>query len=261
MAMVPKQYFTCFAFLCLLSIGTLVLQKQLAAETVDKNFNAEDIAIAFYKTGGIVPNFKTWITEREPYNITPAARRRNVMKEELLRLQTAYKNYDPETDFLIIKTSAYLIPEKTQIGEDEFEYRIKVAFDKGENTPYLPYEFLEQNIMVIPDHFETSRYDIATKGEYDRLKTFENKLLPIILRLKPNEADFTHPYKVDGIEQWAFATDIISMESWDGDGLLFWEYTKPGYVSLNQQKIKKLFDMRPENAESKGTEKPVPALE
>ena len=102
----------------------------------------EDIAIAFYKTGGIIPNFEKWIKERDPYRHTQWARRDEVFQQEMSRLQLAYKNYNPKEDFLLIRTFVRLDPSKTVDDEGNETYHLKTVFLEAPDALYFPYDFL-----------------------------------------------------------------------------------------------------------------------
>ncbi|MEZ5903536.1 MAG: hypothetical protein R3D88_09610 [Alphaproteobacteria bacterium] len=228
--------------------------RQSAAQERLTPADAEDVAIAFYKTGGLVPNFKNWIEEREPYNLTPLALRPQVMEEELLRLNTAYKNFNPEKDFLIVKTTALLKTQKNVVvvtdeqGEEteKNEYELIIRFDQKSDVLYFPYQFLEQNIMIVPLKLKDLKTTPLNKLDFERIRgaTSENIPVPFILRLRAQKADIEQPYEVDGFDQWALSTEVVSMETWNENGSLLWEYSAPWYVSPHSEKIHKLYDER-----------------
>jgi hypothetical protein len=254
-----KKYY----LLLLLSALQLTLSLPTHAQQQRLKFsNTEDIAIAFYKTGHVVPNFKSWVTKRAPYNLTPPARRSRVMKAELLRLKTAYKEFNPQKNLLLIRTVVHLTPQIKQNKEGKSIYTLNLQFDKSNDVFYLPYEFLDQNIMVVPQKLQSLKTYQISEFEYNRIKSLPvlKKGHPLVMRLKPRNADFKYPYDVDGLAQWAFTTDIASMEIWNKRQGLIWEYTAPWYLSPHQQKIQTLYDDSSENRSTQGTIKNSPYL-
>lgn len=241
----------------------LVVSTVAAAQEKINIANAEDIAIAFYKTGNIVPNFKNWVTEREPYSLTPFARRAKVMESELLRLNTAYQSFNPKKHLLSIRTAVHLNTNIIQNTEGEDIYNLTLQLDKSNDVFYLPYKFLDQNFMLIPQKLQSLKARTISKVEYERIKSLPSIKdgYPLIINLKPKKADFKHPYDVDGLAQWAFTTDIASMEVWDTKGGLIWEYTAPWYISPYQQKIKSLYNGDVNNKSSNDSIKNIPNWE
>lgn len=211
---------------------------------------AEDIAIAFYKTGDLVPNFENWITSQKPYSETAFARRPKIMKEELLRLNTAYENFNPALSQIKIKTSAFVTPHVSDNKDGTKNYSVTIDLDEHKNAVfYLPYVFMGQNIMVIPYKLEVLDSIEISDYTYNHIKSLikQGEKYPFILRLRPAKSDLTAPHLIDGVDQWAFYTDITTLESWTADGRLIWEYSAPWYVSPKQQEIKDLYDIKPVN--------------
>ena len=224
------------------------------AQQDQKASTAEDVAIAFYKLGGITPKFTNWITEIDPYIHTPVARRPMVMEQERERLNKAYQNFRASEDFLIVLTKANLIPTahqeriKDKEGKQEIikHYNLEIDFGQNVDLFYIPYEFAGQNFMVVPDKIQSLTHHTLHEFDYNRIRTntTQKKAVPLILRLKPYDADIEKPYNVDGLDQWALKAEIVSMETWDRKGSLIWEYSAPWYVSPNSKKIKKLYQER-----------------
>src|SRR5690606_1571101 len=114
-------------------------------------FDAEQIVIAFYKTGGAIPNFKKWITGRDPYRTTPLALRPEVMEREMARLKNAYHSFDPADDLIIIRTNAVAKAAQYQDPEDPSAKTtvLEMRFPAGD-ADYFPYDFMEDRFAVIP---------------------------------------------------------------------------------------------------------------
>lgn len=231
----------------------------LNAQTRIKFSSTEDVAIAFYKTGKVVPNFESWIKAQPPYNATPWAKREAMMEQEKTRLQLAYKNFDPEEDFLVIRTFANLNPQENVNEEGEKTYSLSMTFREAPEALYFPYDFMEERIVVVPHKIDVIMNSDISVNQYEMIteavRTSAKNTL--IVRLKPMEADLSRPYKIDGMDQWALTAEVVSMEVWSEQERLLWEYTVPWYVSPNTQKLNSLFKERPAGSREIGAVKPL----
>lgn len=234
------------------------------AEDEEKSATAEDVAIAFHKTGGIVPKFENWVKATEPYSNTPVARRPLVMKEQLNRLKGQYQAYNPKTDTFLIKTTAYLQPFSTENFEGKTIYgvRIKLSEKNQEDVIYFPYQHLDQNIMVVPNKFKSLKAQSLSENDYRVMVATvkKNKRYPLIIRLQADEIDMDYPYMVDNIPQWAFKTNIVMMESWTEQGSLIWQYTAPWYISPQEIEMQKLYTKSSDQDSNHGFVKALPGL-
>lgn len=233
-------YKTHFILLCLLCLAGITNVK---AQEKNTPISAEDVAIAFYKTGNLVPNFEKWIKETDPYKHTALGRRDKVMEEEKYRLKKAYQDFDPKNNLLTIKTTAIIKAVEKTNETGQINHFVQIIIDKDNDVSYFPYRFMKQNIMVIPHAFEEYTEQEISKNQYDHIKSMTKKdnRHPLTLILKAEKADFDHPYMVDETPQWAFLTQIAVIESWSKEGVLIWEYSAPWYLSPNQNKIKNLY--------------------
>lgn len=206
----------------------------------------EDIAIAFYKTGGIIPNFERWIKERKPYNITPWSRRKDMMETEMSRLRLAYKEFDPKNNFLLIRTFVTVTPKKYTEDQGHETYSLHINFSKVPDALYFPYDFLGERIVVVPHKLDTIMNNSIEKSQYDYIQSAiqSSPQNTMVVRLLPKKSDLSKPYRIDGLDQWAFTTDIASLEIWDQQKHLLWEYTAPWYISPNITKLNSLFKDR-----------------
>lgn len=216
--------------------------------------STEDIALAFYKTGGIIPNFEHWIKERKPYNLTPWGRREKMLATEMSRLQLAYKNFTPKDDFLLIRTFVHITPEEHVNDNGEKTYSLSIVFSKAPDALYFPYNFLDQRIVLMPYKLETIMNSEINETQYNFIQetTQASHKNTMVVRLRAKEADFSKPYEIDGLEQWVFKTKIASLEIWNKQNRLLWEYTAPWYISPNLSKLNKLFDGRPSSSSERG---------
>ncbi len=225
----------------------------------NRAITAEEVAIAFYKTGNIVPSFESWIKESDTYLTTPLGRRDEVFEKQDLRLKKLYQDFSVENNLLKIRTSAHVKLSREQDENKRPNYFVEVVIDEENEVTYFPYKFLDQNIMVIPNHFQKLKKQPISKTEYDYIKSVTEKgnRFPLILKLKSKESDFTHPYVVDDIPQWAFLTDIATIESWTKSNQLIWQYSAPWYLSPEERKIHKIYKSGDELLQNGGHVKPL----
>ncbi len=245
-----------------LLILTLLLGSVFTSAQAQKRLKfstTEDIAIAFYKTGGKIPNFDRWIKEREPYSTTPWARRAAMLKQETSRLQLAYQNFKPNKDFITIRTFVNLAPQEQKNKAGEKTYTLPITFSGAPEALYFPYDFLDQRIVVMPSKMDKVMKAQITESDYRRiteaLRTSAKNTM--IVRLRTTESDFSKPYLIDGIPQWVLKTEIVSLEVWSKQGRLLWEYSAPWYISPNTTQLNNLFEKRPSGSGEKGAVKPL----
>ncbi len=225
-----------------------------------KASSTEDIVLSFYKTGKIIPNFDRWIRQRAPYIDTPWSLRDKLYDNELNRLQLAYQNFDTEKNDILIRTSSLLKPSFTEDLEGNKTYSLDAEFKLAPEALYFPYEFIEERIVVLPYNLENIMRSQITEQQYKYIKKNSKNFtqLSTIIRMKPVEADFTKPHKIDGIEQWVFKTKIASIEFWNNRDNLVWEYTAPWYTSPHIIDIQNLYNDRPTGSSHKaGSIKPT----
>jgi hypothetical protein len=222
------------------------------------NFStSEDVAIAFYKTGGVKPNFKTWIKERDPYKHTPVARRPQVMDQEFERLQRAYSDFKPESDFLTIRTYVSLSPEQKINSKGKKTYNLPITFINAPDALYFPYDFMEQRIVVMPAKLDKLMNSDIDESQYNFIKEAikSGHKQTMIVTMRANKADLDKPYDIDGLSQWALTADVVSMEIWDKNKRFIWEYSAPWYLAPEQQKLNDLYADRPTESLEKGSVK------
>lgn len=248
-----------YAILIVMALN-LLHSAPLFAKISLSDVKAEEIAIAYYKTGGVIPNFERWIKDRAPYNLTPWAMREKIYDQELERLQTAYVNFKPNVNFITVQTKCIIEVSEDVDKDNKPVYYFNSRFVEAPEALYFPYDFLDDRIAVMPYYLQDIMHMPISKEEYDRIGPIarKHKIAKAVIRMRPFEADFSKPYKMDGLEQWVFKTKISNFEMWDSDKQLIWEYKNQNYISENEKEIKKLFDDRPENSfYKKGSIKPT----
>lgn len=222
--------------------------------------NTEDIAIAFYKTGGVIPNFERWVKERDPYIHTPWARREDVLKSETARLSLAYRAFKPKSDFITIRTFVNLTPQKHINPVDKKEtYTLTIQFTEAPDALYFPYDFLGERIVLMPYEINKIFKAAINPNQYNFIEENlrQSPKNTMIIKMRTREADLSRPYKIDGLDQWVLKTDIITSEVWSKSGRLLWEYTEDGYISPQQQKLNNIYEERPIESKERGAIKPL----
>lgn len=229
------------------------------AQNIVKFSSSEDIAIAFYKSGNKIPNFERWIKETKPYNLTPVARRKERMAQEKSRLHLAYRNFDPDQDFLTIRTYVKMWPQE-QINEaGEKTYSLHMTFIEAPEALYFPYEWLGERIVVMPHKLDKLMNSPITAAQYNLIKRSlaSSAKNTLIVQLRVTEADLSQPYMIDGLQQWVLKAEVVVLEAWNRQGGRLWEYTAPWYVSPRTKKLNSLYDSRPAGSSERGAVKPL----
>lgn len=233
-----RHVFTGLALLCL---GAWAAQATVGAL---RPSTTEEIVIAFYKTGGAVPNFDKWTKEREPYRTTPLARRPAMLERETVRLKNMYAAFDPRRDFLTIRTDAraHATEQPDPADPARTTMALNIEFLAGD-ADYFPYDFMGERFAVVPKDLSDYMRPHLEKGQYDYLKAVlgNGKPVTFIMQLRPLTADLNAPFNLDGTGggpdakdgkgQWMFLTDIASMSVWNKAGTMLWEYTAPWYIT------------------------------
>lgn len=233
------------ALFCLLAtLGSIAAAWAAITPGAVKFSTAEDVVIAFYKTGGAVPPYEKWITAREPYRTTPLTRRPDFMAEEKARLKSLYAAFDPHKNFITLKTRvvARVVQHQDKDNPDLIHTVLDMRFEAGD-AYFFPYDFIDERFAVIPQDIEKHLKPEIAPEQYDYLKAqlANGKPVTMIIELRPLKADMEAPFDMDGtgggVErkdgkgQWMFLTDIASMSIWNKKGSMLWEYTAPWYVT------------------------------
>ncbi len=188
----------------------------------------EDVAIAFYRTANITPDFKIWVWDRSPYVDTPAAKRKQVFEEELARLQQAFLSFNKRRDYLTLR-----IPVDINLSENGDEYNLDMKIKGVEQANYVSYPFLTMEFAIFPfnmDKIMNSKIDFDL---YDRLRTLQQeKQTPYLVVVNEvTQADPSRPYEIEGASRWVLKTKIQFMTLYTQSGQVLWEYLAPSTLS------------------------------
>lgn len=232
-----RHIFTVALCLCLSAPAT-------AQQARTKPFDAENVVIAFYKTGGAKPNFTKWVTDREPYLTTAVAIRPEIMERELARLNKEYNDFDPARDLIVIQTSAIakVFQESDPLDTEKKTTFLDLSFRVGD-ADYFPYDFMDERFAVIPKDLATHMKPQLQNEQFAYMKDIlkEGRSVTMVIELRPVRAVMDEPFdmdgtgggvnKKDGKGQWMFLTDIATLSIWTKAGSMLWEYTAPWYIT------------------------------
>lgn len=190
----------------------------------------EDIAIAFYRTANVTPNFRNWIWDRTPYKKTPAAHRDRVFDAEMSRIQTAWQGFNKRRDYLTVR-----FPVDIAVRDDSGAYHIGMTIKGLNQAHYLSYTFMKEQIAIFPFDMDVIMDSSIDEPLYLRLKAMnQRKERPFILAvLEAKQANATRPHEIDGVQQWVLKAKVQGLSLYSGDGGLVWQYLAPIKLSPN----------------------------
>lgn len=243
-------------FLTLLCAAVLAAAAYAQQPGAMKISTAEDVVIAFYKTGGATPPYEKWIKGREPYATTAVARRPALLEQERARLKSLYAAFNPSRDLLTVRTTVIAKAAQYQDPDDKDKAVsvLEMRFEAGD-ADYFPYDFLDERFAVIPQDIARHLKPEVGNEQFNYLNAQleRGKPVTLILELRPVKADMEAPFNLDGTGggvdaddgkgQWMFLTDIASMSVWNKAGSMLWEYTAPWYITPMRQN---LLDLKPQ---------------
>ena len=213
------------------------------AQGIIKFSTSEDVVIAFYKTGKTVPNFKRWARESYDHRHAAVTRKPRIFEREMTRLQNKYNSYNTKSSLLTLRTYVRLDTETMLNAQGQEEYKMNIEFTRAKEALYFPYDFMGERIAVMPHKLDLLLKPDLSETQYKMIEgsTSKSRENIMIVRLQPRQSDLSRPHMIDGMEQWLFITDIISMEIWTTSGSFLWEYNKPGYTSPETKKLQGLY--------------------
>lgn len=212
---------------------------------------AEDVAIAFFKTGATNPDFDLWAKNSMEYKVASPARAPEVLQTEKQRLLKKWKAYNPEENVLEVKGNVNVELKAFMTKEGEEQYWMYMSFKAGEIS-YFPYKYQNYLFAVIPQQIESLMIQQLQKEQYMLIrKDFGEKdfgVAALTLQLKPVKSYTQQPYVIDDKEQWALLCDIATMAlSAQSNGQSMWNYSADWYVSPVRQELQDLYQ-RPSDA-------------
>lgn len=228
--------------------------------------DSEDVAIAFFKTGGQPPNYLTLIRGLPKYRDTPVAKQDEFIANQTQRLQQAYARYNPETDLLTIRTRVQVELHAVQLEDEKktVKYSMTLSFGK-DDALFFPYSLGDYHIAVLPKKMD-SRFDQNLEpSQYDLIKSIqdgEKGLAQLYIQLKPSKAYMDAPVSIGGKEQWVLAADVAGLVMTDSRGSTLWSYSPDWYVSPMTKELRDIYvDENARKHQQMELENPIKPLE
>ncbi len=224
--------------------GLMVIADTAHARLKDGRSTSEDVAIAFFKTGGGTPDFTAWAQHHPDFNITPRMGIPALLASEEQRLIGVWNAYDPRAP-ITIRTEGMveLMTGPDKEGKDSYTMKITLP---GGDAAYFPYEYAGNKFAVIPQKLEQIHLQTMPKEQFDLIyRNLGGKLqgnVRIFVELIPFQAYIDRPYPLDGIDQWVLVSDIASLAILPkrGENPL-WSYSAPWYVAPKTQQLRDLY--------------------
>lgn len=207
--------------------------------------NEEDVAIAFFKTGGQEPNYETLVRGLKDYARTPLARQEAFFARETTRLRGAYQNYNPETGLLTIRTRAEIDLHHEWIDKETEHHSMTVFFGK-DDALFFPYKLGDYNIAVVPTKMDARFTRDIAASQYNLIKsTFGDNTKGnaiMYIQMKPSKAYMDEPINMGGLDQWALVADVVNLTLTDPNDVQMWNYSAGWYVSPQTKELNELYD-------------------
>lgn len=203
----------------------------------------EQIAIAFYKTAGLRPNFSSWAKDSEEYSLTPVARRPRTEARLAGQLQESFLRFSPQNDLLNVATSAVVTLSEEPDPDDITQARYFLRWDlDSQNIDFFPYEYRDTVFALMPAGLPAFQSAPITPAQYTYIKERMGnaRRQRIVLHMRAASADSTGPVRIFGEDAWVLTTDMAGVTLWDGQGALLWERSAGWYVSPQTQQLNEL---------------------
>lgn len=243
MLLFPRIFILCLIIAVTLGMNLVpAAQAQILLET-DQTSSPEEVALAFFKTAHTVPDFKKWAANSEEAKVTPPSKIKEFIGVESQRLKNLYDAYDPNRNFISIRTHALIRLHVTKDKNNNQQLSMSFKFKQGD-AEYFPFVFQDYTFAVIPQMLPSFLQQPIERAQHDRIAAFlgdrKKRMVEIFLQLRPSKAYIATPYVIDGHEQWAFLTDIAMISISEG-GRALWQYSAPWYVSPVTEDIRDMY--------------------
>lgn len=204
----------------------------------------EEVAIAFFKTDGITPNFEFWARNSDTFKRTAPTRVAKYVEGEKRRLSDIWHNYNPEEDFIVVKTRVDLNISARTPKDQPQEYWLNIQFIEGDPS-YFPIIYQNYKFALIPQKMETLLRQSLKREQFDVLHQSlgaTQGYADLYVQLKPVRAHTNQPFIVDGEERWMLLCDVIGMEiKREKSEDAIWNYSADWYVSPVREELQDLY--------------------
>lgn len=242
------------AFLPAIFLGVLFFPlDSMAKKKKTTDPMTERVAFAFYKLGGVMPDFKAWVESRPEFEDVRISDRDVYTRNEILSLKQRFASYNLDNELISVKIIADLGVEEIQTY-GSFDPNAPRRFHLSANPNskeilYFPYDVNGQYIAVIANKietlltkevdealFESIRRDI----EFDENRKSGRIVLNFLLR--PVSADMNQPMLLDGKNQWLMMAEIAMFSAETlSNGTMIWEYRAPWFFFKTEKTVGSLY--------------------
>lgn len=241
------------SFLAAVPVAICVLVLSLEALARPDHYTpstAYEIGYAFYKLAGSRPDFNRWVERSEAYQMARLSDRPQMLVDEGLRMRQDFKNFDPATDFLVIKTDVTVhIPTDMELKAKRAPRPyLTIQFEDDSRMPYFPFEVAGQWIAVGVGDLKSYQVTPLTDRQTADMRQMLNHgpykgttKLEMVLKLRPVSVDAAKPLLLDGQNQWMMMTEVAELSLWGKGDKFIWERHAETYESPTQKELGGLF--------------------
>lgn len=242
-----------FFYAPLLLLAAIVCMMPVMAHAQSQNAStAEDVAIAFFKTGDTNPDFDLWAKSSRDYKVAPPVRADEVLFNEKQRLMKKWQDYDTREGVLNVESMVSVELKTVQRKDGSEEYWMYILLPQ-KDAVYFPFKFYKYDFAVIPQQIESLMIQPLQRDQYmmirNSLPDTRGASAYISLQLKPEKAYIQQPYVIDNREQWALMCEVatMSLQSMKSRQAM-WNYSADWYVSPVTEELRDLYAQPDERA-------------
>ena len=217
----------------------------------------EKVGFAFYKLGGIKPDFDSWAKNTNAYFNTLPAQKSQFLQDEISRLEQGFHNFQTDEDMVVVRSPVEVVtsdfaspdPKYTQMGITKHSVIVL------ENAPsaYLPFQIVNTWVAIIPHDYSSFINMYLTDEQFEKLRkslNYRDRFKEIRFQgdieliLRPVTVDVDKPIKIEGKDMWLMGAEIASMTIWERNDKekIIWEYSAPWYVTGSSKQLLNLYD-------------------
>ncbi len=242
--MMRITYSLCIALLFLVPAFCFGIAK---AQDIVNAASSEDVAMAFYVSAGIKPDFDTWAKESEAFKYQSVTEVRSFLQGEKLRLERKWQDMHKDDALLTVRTRTPIVIEADMNKKetDPDSYTMAILPEQGEAL-FFPYAYAGKHFAVIPKQIEKILlHRISRETAIALTKLIEqddDKSVMIDFTVRPATAYADKPYKIGNEEQWALAGDVVSISIMPPEGgLPIWQHMADWYVTPKGRELRDIY--------------------
>lgn len=238
-----------WAILILTCVTSFSHTNQALAQKKTISWNEQGV-LAYYKITGRKNDFEQKIKATDTFEQMPNEAAQQYLSEELLRLQWGLGTFNPEKDFLTIKTTIL-----TSIIENEGKFYLASNFPgrSALDPPYFPYNMFDIWVALMLRDIDKYMLIEISQEQKDRIagylpsdKDQHEVALNITYRVSSGDPE---PIIIDGVEQHMMLGDIAKLEIilpvfHQSQDQVLWGYTADWYLSSDEQDLLKILEGR-----------------